>query len=108
MAAGAITGALTFLFTDLEGSTRTWEHDAEAMDRWLAAHDEILKRAIGASGGRVFKHTGDGLCAVFPSPGTAAAGALALQRGLAAGGETAVGTLRVRVALHSGEARERG
>ena len=107
-AAGTPTGALTFLFTDLEGSTRTWEHDAEAMDRWLAAHDDILRRAIGASGGRVFKHTGDGLCAVFPSPATAAAGALELQRALAAAGEAAVGSLRVRVALHTGEARERG
>lgn len=104
----ATAAAFTFLFTDLEGSTRRWERDAERMDRWLAAHDEILTRAIGTSGGRVFKHTGDGLCAVYPTPVAAAAGALALQRALAAAGHAVVGPLRVRVAVHAGEARERG
>jgi class 3 adenylate cyclase len=105
--AGTLTGALTFLFTDLEGSTRTWEHDAAAMDRWLAAHDAILMRAIEAGGGRVFKHTGDGICAVFRAAAAAAAVAVDIQEKLAAGG-AAVGPLRVRVVLHTGEAFARG
>lgn len=108
MTAATATGELTFLFTDLEGSTRTWEDDAESMDRWLAAHDTILTQAIRGRGGRVFKHTGDGLCAVFTSAAAAAGGAVDLQRALAAAGTAAVGTLKVRASLHAGEARERG
>lgn len=107
-AAGMPTAVWTFLFTDLEGSTRTWEHDADAMDGWLAAHDEILTRAIEARGGQVFKHTGDGLCAVFSSAPDAVTSAVDLQRALVAASDAAVGPLRARVALHTGEARERG
>jgi class 3 adenylate cyclase len=56
---------VTFLFTDVEGSTRRWEADAEGMRVALAAHDEVLCKAIEAHGGRVFKHTGDGVCAAL-------------------------------------------
>jgi class 3 adenylate cyclase len=51
---------VTFLFTDVEGSTRRWEADAQAMRAALAAHDKVLRRAIEAHGGWLFKHTGDG------------------------------------------------
>ena len=59
---------VTFLFTDVEGSTRRWEADAEGMRVALAAHDEVLRAAIEAHGGWLFKHTGDGVCAAFASP----------------------------------------
>ena len=59
---------VTFLFTDVEGSTRRWEADAEGMRVALAAHDKVLRGAIEAHGGFLFKHTGDGVCAAFSSP----------------------------------------
>jgi class 3 adenylate cyclase len=59
------------LFTDVEGSTRRWEADAEGMRIALAAHDEVLRRAIETHGGWLFKHTGDGVCAAFASPRSA-------------------------------------
>jgi class 3 adenylate cyclase len=58
---------VTFLLTDVEGSTRRWEADADGMRIALAAHDEVLRGAIGAHGGWLFKHTGDGVCAAFAS-----------------------------------------
>ena len=62
---------VTFLFTDVEGSTRRWEADAEGMRAALAAHDEVLCKAIEAHRGWLFKHTGDGVCAAFASPRSA-------------------------------------
>jgi class 3 adenylate cyclase len=64
---------VTFLFTDVEGSTRRWEKDADAMRAALAAHDEVLREAIEVQGGWLFKHTGDGVCAAFSSPRAAVA-----------------------------------
>ena len=58
-------GTLTFLFTDIEGSTRLWEHDALAMQAALARHDELLRWAIEERNGYVFKTVGDAFCAVF-------------------------------------------
>jgi class 3 adenylate cyclase len=54
-----------FLFTDIEASTRRWEGDQDAMAVDLARHDELLQEAVQEAGGRVFAHTGDGMCAVF-------------------------------------------
>jgi class 3 adenylate cyclase len=59
---------VTFLFTDVEGSTRRWETDAQAMQAALAVHDKVLRTAIEAHSGFLFKHTGDSVCAVFASP----------------------------------------
>jgi class 3 adenylate cyclase len=59
------SGTVTFLFTDLEGSTRLWEEQPEAMQTALARHDVLLRLAVEANGGRVVKSTGDGLHAVF-------------------------------------------
>jgi predicted ATPase len=90
---------VTFLFTDVEGSTRRWEADAEGMRVALAAHDEVLRKAIEAHGGWLFKHTGDGVCAVFVSPRSAVDAAVTAQRAL---------ELPVRMGLATGEAELRG
>src|SRR6201994_2719414 len=81
-AAAAPSGVVTFLFTDVEGSTRRWEADADAMRVALAAHDEVLRTAIEGHGGWLFKHTGDGVCAAFASPRSAGDAAVAAQREL--------------------------
>jgi predicted ATPase/class 3 adenylate cyclase len=95
----APAGVVTFLFTDVEGSTRRWEHDADAMQAALAAHDEVLRGAIEARGGWLFKHTGDGVCAAFASPRSAMDAAVAAQRSL---------ELPVRMGIATGEAELRG
>src|SRR3984885_4846867 len=87
-----------FLFTDVEGSTRRWEADAEGMRAALAAHDEVLRKAIDAHGGWLFKHTGDGVCAAFASPRSAVDAAVTAQRAL---------ELPVRMGLATGEAELR-
>ena len=89
---------VTFLFTDVEGSTRRWEADADAMRAALAAHDEVLRAAIEAHGGWLFKHTGDGVCAAFASPRSAVDAAVAAQRAL---------ELPVRMGMATGEAELR-
>jgi class 3 adenylate cyclase len=53
------SAVVTFLFTDVEGSTRRWESDADGTRMALVAHDEVLSGAIEAQGGWLFKHTGD-------------------------------------------------
>jgi len=73
------TGNVTFLFTDIEGSTRLWEENPEAMRQALARHDSLLRDVMESSGGRVFKTTGDGFCAAFRNPWGAARAALAAQ-----------------------------
>jgi tetratricopeptide (TPR) repeat protein len=67
-AGGPPSGVVTFLFTDIEGSTRRWEADAESMRAALLVHDEVLRKAIGAHDGFLFSHTGDGVVAAFASP----------------------------------------
>ncbi|MFY9921834.1 MAG: adenylate/guanylate cyclase domain-containing protein, partial [Mycobacterium sp.] len=81
-AAAAPTGVVTFLFTDIEGSTRRWEADADAMRAALLDHDEVLRSAIETHSGFVFKHTGDGVCAAFPSPRAAVDAAVVAQGAL--------------------------
>ena len=98
MTAAAPSGVVTFLFTDVEGSTRRWEADADAMRAALAAHDEVLRSAIEAHGGWLFKHTGDGVCAAFASPRSAVDAAVAAQRAL---------ELPVRMGIATGEAELR-
>ncbi|MDP9370306.1 MAG: hypothetical protein M3Q03_18880 [Chloroflexota bacterium] len=58
--------AVTFLFTDVEGSTKRWEHHPEAMGAAIARHDALLRGAVEAHGGHVFKTVGDAVCAAFP------------------------------------------
>jgi predicted ATPase/class 3 adenylate cyclase len=95
----AQSGVVTFLFTDVEGSTRRWEADPEVMRVALADHDEVLRNAIEAQGGWLFKHTGDGVCAAFASPRSAVDAAVAAQLQL---------ELPVRMGLATGEAELRG
>jgi predicted ATPase/class 3 adenylate cyclase len=102
------TPTRTFLFTDIEGSTRRWQADSDAMSAALAVHDRCLEAEIAGAGGTTVKHTGDGVLAVFDDARTALAAAVACQRGLAHAewGETE--PLRVRMALHVGPAERRG
>src|ERR1700675_3700757 len=95
----APSGVVTFLFTDVEGSTRRWEADAAGMRAALAAHAGALREAIKAHGGWLFKHTGDGVCAAFASPRSAVDAAVAAQRTL---------ELPVRMGIATGEAELRG
>ncbi|MDQ5851226.1 MAG: adenylate/guanylate cyclase domain-containing protein, partial [Chloroflexota bacterium] len=101
------TGTITFLFTDIEGSTTRWEHHAEAMREALARHDAILRQAIEAHGGVVWKTVGDAFYAAFTRPQDALFAAVAAQRALFATDWGQIGPLRVRMALHTGEADER-
>ena len=101
------TGTLTLLFTDIEGSTRLWEHDALAMQAALTRHDEILRSVIEQHGGYVFKTVGDAFCAVFPTAPDALEAALEIQRRLLTSEWEQTGPLRVRMALHTGAAEER-
>jgi class 3 adenylate cyclase len=89
---------VTFLFTDVEGSTRRWEAEADGMRSALATHDAVLRQAVEAHGGWLFKHTGDGVCAAFSSPRSAVDAAVAAQRVL---------ELPVRMGLATGEAELR-
>lgn len=102
------TGAVTFLFSDIEGSTIRWETNREAMQRALRRHDEIVHSIIGRNGGHVFKTVGDEFCTAFQDAPNALAAALAIQQELAAEDFTDVSGLRVRIALHRGRADERG
>lgn len=89
---------MTFLFTDVEGSTRRWEDDPEGMRAGLAVHDDVLRRVIETHRGWLFKHTGDGVCAAFASPRSAVDAAVAAQHAL---------ELPVRMGLATGEAELR-
>ena len=96
--AGVPRGVVTFLFTDIEGSTRRWETDPDEMRVALEAHDRTLRDAISDCGGTVFKHTGDGMCAVFTSPRAAVDAAIESQRAV---------QLPVRMGIATGEAQQR-
>ncbi|MGH9275516.1 MAG: adenylate/guanylate cyclase domain-containing protein [Acidimicrobiales bacterium] len=97
---------LTFLFTDVEGSTRLWEVAPREMRDDLARHDALLASAVAANGGTVFKFRGDGIAAVFDEAEAGVAAAVAGQRSLD-GESWGVGALRVRMGLHSGPAEAR-
>jgi predicted ATPase/class 3 adenylate cyclase len=104
------TVAVTFLFTDIEGSTRLWEQQPEAMSAALAYHDALLRRVIKSHGGRVFKTVGDACFAAFPAPIPALQAALQAQRALYSSDWGWLGLdepIRVRMALHTGMAEAR-
>jgi predicted ATPase/class 3 adenylate cyclase len=98
---------VTFLFTDLEGSTRLWEEHPEPMQAALARHDEILRDAVEKRDGMVVKTTGDGLHAAFPVAPDAVAAALDAQRTLIREEWVLPEPLKVRMGLHTGVAEVR-
>src|SRR5215203_738497 len=100
------TGTVTFLFTDIEGSTGLWERYPEAMSEALSRHDEILRAVVEANNGSVVKTTGDGVHAAFWTATEALGAALEAQRALLREEWAEAGPLRVRMALHTGAARE--
>src|SRR4051794_12426910 len=104
---GLPTGTVTFLFTDVEGSTRLWERVPDAMKLAIERHDAILRAAIEANRGYVFKTVGDAFCAVFWTASEALRAALAIQQALTAENWGLIGQLRVRAGLHTGAADER-
>ncbi len=97
------SGTLTFLFTDLEGSTALWEAHPDEMRPSLARHDELLSAAVEASDGTVVKTTGDGLVAVFAVASDAVTAALACQHALT--NEEWPLPIKARMGLYTGEAR---
>lgn len=103
----APTGDATFLFSDIEGSTARWSMYPDKMPQSLARHDDVLRAAIESNGGTVFKTVGDEFCSVFVSAGRAVKAAIDAQRALAAQDWSAVGGLRVRMAVHCGAVTER-
>ena len=105
---GAPTGTVTFLFTDIEGSTQLWEAAPDAMRAALARHDSIMRDAIEEHGGHVFATGGDGFAAAFARAGDALAAATAAHAGLTAEPWPDGAPIRVRMALHTGVAEERG
>ena len=98
------SGTVTFLFTDLEGSTRLWQDHPDAMADALARHDELVGGAIVAHGGHVVKTTGDGFHAAFDAAHDAIAAAVSAQRGVGAEAWAGTGPLRVRMGIHTGPA----
>jgi class 3 adenylate cyclase len=104
---GGPSGTVTFLFTDIEGSTRLWEAVPDAMRSALARHDALVRRAIEACGGFVFSTGGDGMAAVFSRAADALAAAADAQAALRSEAWPTGTELRVRMGLHTGEADER-
>jgi len=103
----APSGTVTFLFSDIEGSTQRWDRDRVAMQEAVRAHDRLMREAIAARAGRVFKTVGDAFCAAFATPESAAGAALDAQRALGGFDFSAVDGVRVRMAINTGTADER-
>lgn len=106
MASGAPGGIVSFLFTDVEGSTRLWEEDPVGMAASLAAHDRIVRVTIERRRGHVFSTAGDAFAAAFHTTNDALDAAIDAQLALAAQ-DWPGPPLRVRMGIHTGEAEER-
>lgn len=101
----AVTKAVTFLLTDIEGSTAAWEAQPDAMAVALARHDEIVERVVTSRGGRLVKTRGEGdaTFSVFDRPSAAAAAAIQLQEAIGHEPWALAQPMRIRIALHTGE-----
>ena len=101
----SVTRAVTFLLTDIEGSTAAWEADADAMAVALARHDELVEQVVTSRGGRLIKTRGEGdaTFSVFERPSAAAAAAIELQDAIVHEPWALREPMRIRVALHTGE-----
>ena len=106
MNSDAHIAATTFLFTDIEGSTRLWEHETERMRVALARHDALARTIVEAHRGQLVKMSGDGIHAAFRDPLDAIAAAVAFQLGLRDAGDGAL-QLGLRTGLHHGPAEAR-
>lgn len=101
-------GTVTFVFTDLVGSTRLWERHPLVMPSIIRRHDELLKGIFDRAGGHVFKTVGDAFCVAFPDPAGALRAAASVQRALASEPWGEIGGLSARIGIHSGTAESRG
>ncbi len=101
------SGTVTFMFTDIAGSTRLWERDRSGMQVALGRHDEIIRDAVSGHGGLVFSTSGDGFAIAFSRADRAIDAALTVQRALAEEPWPQAAALSVRVGVHTGEAQER-
>jgi predicted ATPase/class 3 adenylate cyclase len=108
--AGLPSGTVTFLLTDIEGSTALWEHLPEAMRLTVARHDALLAKQIEEHEGVVVRSRGEGdsFFAVFPRASDAVAAARDIQRALGVESWPTKTPLRVRIAVHTGDAELRG
>ncbi len=104
---GLPSGTVTFLFTDIEGSTKLWELHPQAMTAALSRHDEMLRQTFESSNGYVFKTIGDAFCAAFPTASDALAAALTAQLALHSEPWQEMLQIKVRMALHTGAAELR-
>ena len=100
-------GTVTFLFTDIEGSTVLWEKNAADMASALAHHDALLRGVIERHEGHVFKTMGDAFCAAFHTAPAAVDAAIAAQQELSRERWPGGAQIRVRMALHTGAAESR-
>jgi predicted ATPase/class 3 adenylate cyclase len=98
------SGTVTFLFTDIEGSTRLWELSESSMRAALIRHDAILNEVISRFNGAVFKTVGDAFCAAFSTAPEALFAAVEVQLAFAKESWPADAPIRVRMALHTGVA----
>lgn len=107
MATAEPTGTVTFLFTDVEGSTSLWERDADAMAKALQVHDVVLRESVARFGGYVFTTAGDSFAVAFDRADHAINAAVDAQRGLVAAPWPTGVALLVRMGAHTGETTER-
>ena len=102
------SGIVTFLFTDIEGSTVLWEHARDSMQSALPQHDALLRDIVERNNGAIFKNVGDACCCAFSNPTDALVSAVEAQRALAARDwPPQIGSLRVRMGIHSGQCAPR-
>src|SRR5262245_39880892 len=101
------TGTITFLFSDIEGSSKKWEQQPDAMRVALATHDRLLRTTFEGHGGYVFKTIGDAFCVAFDTALDALNGAVQAQRALRDATWDGIGEMKVRMALHTGAAEHR-
>ena len=106
MIMGIPTGYISFLFTDVEGSTKLWDADSDAMAASLQLHDEVMRGEVESRGGHVFSTAGDAFAVAFSSDEAAADAATAIQLRLLEA-DWPGPPIKVRMGIHSGEAQER-